>query len=145
MSVLMPGERAGGTNTLHAMLMAGLVIATAFVAGVVVFDLEAAVFPSDSTPSASIAFEYDEENGTLTVVHRGGDALDADRVVFLNEGFQSIGSFNDTDTITAGDRAVVPGVDDESTVYVMWVVEDDQYVTLATWNPNAGTTTQPTS
>jgi hypothetical protein len=133
----MLGVRAGGTNTLHAMLMAVLVVAAALVAGVVVFDLEDDVLPSESTPSASIGFEYDEDTGALTIEHRGGDALDADRVVFLNEGFQSLGTFEDTEQVTAGDRAVLPDVDDEATVYVMWIVEDGQYVTLATWNPHA--------
>jgi hypothetical protein len=136
-------DASASTNTIHALVMAVLVVAAAFVVGVVVFDLEGTILPSESTPSASIEFGYAGATDTLTITHRGGDALDPANVVVLNQGFQRVGGWNATDAITAGDATVIENVTRETTVYVMFETDEDSYVILATWNPRStnGTTT----
>lgn len=136
----MPESRGGGTNTLHAMVMAALVVAAALVVGYVVFDLQVDVLPGDPQPEASFGFAYDDRTQRLVVTHRGGDTLDPERVVVLNQGFERIGGWPDDDPITAGDTMNATGVDPNDTVYVMWVTEDGGYVELASWSGGGGET-----
>ncbi|MFC6951619.1 hypothetical protein [Halorubellus litoreus] len=131
--------RAGGTNALHATLMAALVVATAFVAGVVVFDLESAVLPTEPRPEASFTFAHDPSTDTLVVTHYGGDNLDADRVRLVNQGFEPVGNFSSGRTVSAGESATLDGVDADDSVYVLWVTDDDEFLVLASWNADAAT------
>lgn len=128
--------RGAGTTTLHAVLMAALVVATAFVVGVVVFDLEGDVLPSDAPPDASFQFVHDAEADTLEVTHYGGDSLDADRVRIVDQGFEPIGNFSTGPRISAGESTTLAAVDEDDSVYVLWVTDDGDYSTLASWNPN---------
>jgi|AntRauTorcE11898_2_1112593.scaffolds.fasta_scaffold19037_3 hypothetical protein len=126
--------RATGTNALHAVAMAALVVATAFVVGYVVFDLEAGVLPSDPPPDASFRFAHDPATDTLVVTHYGGDNLDADRVLVVDQGFEPIGNFSAGANVSAGDSATLTGIDADDSVYVLWVSGDGEYRTLASWN-----------
>ncbi|WP_227131756.1 type IV pilin [Halorubellus salinus] len=129
--------RAGGTNALHAALMAALVVATAFVAGVVVFDLESTVLPTESNPQASFTFTHEPSTGTLVVTHYGGDNLDVDRVRLVNQGFEPVGDFSTGETVSAGESTTIEGVDADDSVYVLWVTDDDELLVLASWNADA--------
>ena len=129
--------RGGGTNALHATLMAALVVVTAFVAGVVVFDLESAVLPTESSPQASFTFAHEPSTDTLVVTHYGGDNLDADRVRLVNQGFEPVGDFSTGRTISAGESTTLDGVDADDSVYVLWVTDDDEFLVLASWNADA--------
>lgn len=129
--------RAGGTSTLHAIVMAILVVATAFVVSVVVFDLEAGVLPSESSPGASFTFAHDPSTETLVVTHYGGDNLDADRVRLVNQGFDPVGNFSTGHTVSAGESTTLDGVDADDSVYVLWVTDDDEFLVLASWNADA--------
>lgn len=122
------------TNALHAMLMAALVVAAAFVVGYVAFDLEAGVLPSEPPPDASFRFAHDPAADALVVTHYGGDNLDADRVLVVDGAFEPIGNFSAGANVSAGDAATLRGVDANDTVYVLWVTDDGEYRTLASWN-----------
>jgi hypothetical protein len=123
------------------MLMAALVVGTAFVAGYVVFGLEGSVLPQERHPDASFRFAYDETTDELAVTHYGGDNLNADRVVLLNRAFDEVGAWTATETVSAGDTATVRDVSPGDTVYVMWETPDGTYLTLATWNPDGAVET----
>ena len=126
--------RAVATNALHAMLMAALVVAAAFVVGYVAFDLEAGVLPSDPQPDASFRFAHDSATDTLEVTHYGGDNLDADRVLVVDQAFEPIGNFSSGATVSAGDTATLHDVTDADSAHVLWLTEDGEYRTLASWN-----------
>lgn len=122
--------------------MVVLVVATAFVVGYVVFDLEGNVVPSEPRPEASFRFAYDASTETLVVTHYGGDNLDADRVRLVDQGFETVGNFSTGETVSAGESATLEGVDADDSVYVLWATDDGEYVVLASWNArdgNAGT------
>jgi hypothetical protein len=127
------------------MVMAILVVVTAFVVGVVVFDLEAGVLPAESSPGASFTFAHDPSTETLVVTHYGGDNLDADRVRLVNQGFEPVGHFSTGRTVTAGETATLQGVDEDDTVYVLWVTDDDEFLVLASWNADAASATGTTA
>jgi hypothetical protein len=122
------------------MVMATLVVVTAFVVGVVVFDLEAGVLPAESNPGASFTFAHDPSTETLVVTHYGGDNLDADRVRLVNQGFEPVGDFSTGPTVSAGESATIDDVDADDSVYVLWVTDDDEFLVLASWNADAAST-----
>lgn len=126
--------RAVAANALHAMLMAALVVASAFVVGVVVFDLEAGMLPSDQPPDASFRFAHDPATDTLVVTHYGGDNLDADRVLVVDQAFEPAGTFSAGETVSAGESVTLTDVTDADSAYVLWLTEDGEYRTLASWN-----------
>jgi hypothetical protein len=126
--------RAVAANALHAMLMAALVVAAAFVVGYVAFDLEAGVLPSDPPPDASFQFAHDHETNTLVVTHYGGDNLDADRVLVVDQAFEPLGNFSTGETISAGESVTLTNVTAADSVHVLWRTGDGDYRTLASWN-----------
>lgn len=127
-------------NALHALLMAALVVVAAFVVGYVVFDLEAGVLPSDPPPDASFRFAHDPATDTLVVTHYGGDNLDADRVLVVDQAFEPAGAFSVGETVSAGESVTLRDVTEGDSVYVLWVTEDGDYRTLASWNPQGSAT-----
>lgn len=81
-----------------------------------------------------VAFAFDERDGTLTVGHEGGDAVDADRLTVLLDGEPAGRQF--AGTVRAGDRieldlsGTAPGL----VVSVVWSpVASDEAVPLATY------------
>jgi hypothetical protein len=132
--------RAVATNALHAMLMAALVVAAAFVVGVVAFDLEGSVLPSDPPPDASFRFAHHPATDTLVVTHYGGDNLDADRVLVVDRAFEPVGNFSAGANVSAGESATLHDVTADDTVYVLWVIDDGDYRTLASWDPQGSAT-----
>lgn len=126
--------RAVATNALHAMLMTALVVAAAFVVGYVVLDLEAGVLPSDPPPDASFRFEHDPATNTLVVTHYGGDNLDADRVLVVDQAFEPLGNFSTGETVSAGESVTLTDVTAADRVHVLWRTGDGDYRTLASWN-----------
>lgn len=109
-----------------------LVIATVIGSAVIAsFVLGLGDAPESTAPTASFSVQGSD---SVTVVHDGGEAIDAENVVvMLNE--EDLGSWaslssGSVEEVTAGDEVSVPSADEGDTVAVVWTGGDERF-TLA--------------
>jgi flagellin-like protein len=93
---------------------------------------------SDSAPSATFDFDYDEDNTELTITHTGGDTIKASdlyvRGIASPGDWTTVGSYDADSDIGAG-ASVAPTVNAGDTVRVVWESDQgDQSSTLQQWD-----------
>lgn len=110
---------------LVAIVIVGALIATGY------RDLITDRFVEDDTPTASFEFSYDRTAERLTVEHVGGESIQGRQLV-VRSGNRTVGNFSAHETVTAGDRIVVEGVDRTEGVAVVWR-RSDRTIVLARW------------
>lgn len=112
------------SQAVAALLLVVLTSVGAVVVGVAVFDLEERVLGIQS-PQVQFDFEYQNETGTLVVVHHSGDTIDGGRVVFENASGAVVGNWSNESEVTAGDAVAVRAVRPNETIRIRWRGEEE--------------------
>jgi len=83
-----------------------------------------------AAPQASFDFAYEDGTNTAVVTHSGGDSIEADqlRVVVDGQTRGTWASIGDTDTVRAGDRIELGGIESGDTIRLVHEGEDGSTV-----------------
>jgi hypothetical protein len=120
-----PGaDTAASTHAVAALLLVVLAVVGAVIVGVAAFDVDERVLGTES-PQVQFGYEYQNETGTLVVVHRSGDTIDGGRVVFENASGAIVGNWSNESEVTAGDAVAIRGVQPNGSVRILWRGEDE--------------------
>lgn len=118
------GDDEAVSPVIGVILMVAITVILAAVIGTFVLGLGDQV--SDTTPSASFTFDYDDDNSKLTITHDGGDSIEASNLEIKSDA----GSINIptsfTSTVSAGDSATADGVGPSETVRVVFNSDDGE-------------------
>jgi len=121
-------DESGVSPVIGVILMVAITVILAAVIATFVLGLGEQI--SDTAPSATFTYDYDDSGAnTLTITHSGGQTLQAGTITIG-------GDVSDTwDTeISAGDSKSVTGVNQGDTVQVIWNSPDgDQTAILSEW------------
>lgn len=106
-----------------------LVIATVIGAAVIgSFVLGVGDAPESTPPTVTFSIQGSDP---VTVVHDGGDAMDAENVVIVLNG-EGVGTWaslssGSVEEVTAGDEVSVPSAGEGDTIAVVWTGGDDRF------------------
>lgn len=115
-----------------ATLLIGITVILASVIGTVV--LGVGVGPVE-TPQVTLSFEVTDGGDEITLRHEGGEPLDADEVVVLDQDGSELAGL-DEDLTTGGRQAIVDDPDGVERVSVVWQNPNGETESvLATFRP----------
>ncbi|WP_440989692.1 hypothetical protein [Haloarchaeobius baliensis] len=89
-----------------------------------------------AVPQVMFGFEYDDDAETVTIVHEGGDAVDASRLTIQIDGVEEPVRFaEDGETITAGSSTTVDvsGAADGAEIRLVWSGDGDSQQVIASF------------
>ncbi|KAB1191204.1 MULTISPECIES: type IV pilin [Haloferax] len=137
-------ESRAVSPVIGVILMVAITVILAAVIGTFVLGLGDQV--GDNAPQASFSFDYtanaaDPANGSVTITHESGDALDATMITIegpVNEDGQTWNVIDGSATqVNAGSELVVTGLGDGETVRVVWTSDNGDSATLQKYTYNA--------
>ena len=115
-----------------AALLIGITVILASVIGTVV--LGVGVGPAE-TPQVTLSFEVTEGGDEIQLRHEGGEPLDVDEIVVLNESGTEVGGL-DEDLHSGERRTIVDDPDGTERISVVWQdPRSDTESVLATFRP----------
>lgn len=115
-----------------AALLIGITVLLASVIGTVV--LGVGIGPAE-TPQVTLSFEVADDTDEIMLRHEGGEPLDADEIIVLNETGAEVGGLDD-DLHTGERRPIVDDPDDVERISVVWQdPRSDTESILATYRP----------
>lgn len=126
----------------------GTVVVVALAAIVASFVLGLGSNPSPQ-PTTAFAFDYEADNGRLTITHDAGDAIPARELYVLGEGIDPVGAWRELDgdtsatidgqpAVVAGDSVTVSAASDYDVDVVWRQADGSQSATLSSdYGPDA--------
>lgn len=128
-------DERGVSPVVGVALLVGITAILASVTAVVVFGVDG---PAES-PDATLSFEVVGEEPTVVLIHEGGDALDPDEIVVIDESGTELAGLEGE--LTTGDRQeiVAPGeLNGVERISVVWLdPRGDRRAVLASYEPRA--------
>ena len=134
-----PDDRAGGATdravspVVGVALLIAITVVLAATIGAAVMSLGVG---GAGVPEATLSFTADETAEEIVLIHEGGDPLDADEIVILDQDGNVVGELERD--MTAGERLVIVDDDDYDVEEVRVVWEDpdtDNAQILANFRP----------
>jgi flagellin-like protein len=130
---------------IGVILMVAITVILAAVIGTFVLNLGSSV--GVTAPQAAYDWSYDTENTQVTLVHAGGDALDASGLSVTESGTSDdISIVTDDEQFTAGDEIILDGTyEPGETIRVIWESPENGDTAVLTKSTAPGTTTEATT
>jgi flagellin-like protein len=145
------GDDRGVSPVIGVILMVAITVILAAVIATFVLGLGEQV--SQTAPQASIDFNYDSQEGNISISHDGGDTIEAQNLLVTSDGavftrangtsnnvddsaksFAVLGNFGETSEITAGSNVIITndGNDEFDTAEISVVFQSTEGDTSAT-------------